>query len=130
MDMVVKLFDKLIKRKSTCYHEELTAENAQKIADAALKAKTEEWGKMAVDYALKMVCSMSESAHYSAYYNLYGSGPLGEATESITLTEKQARAIDNFVTEKLVALGYKVELGHYGPNRTITISWGRKEEKK
>lgn len=85
---------------------------------------------MAVDYALKVVHSMSENAHYSTYYNLYGSGPLGETIEPKVLTEKQARAIDGFVTEKLVALGYKVELSYYGPNRMITISWGRKEEKK
>ena len=130
MKKFIGWFCKTSKGKSTLYPGQLTAENAQKIADAALKAKTAEWGKMAVDYALKMVCSMSESAHYSAYYNLYGSGPLGEAIEPRSLTEKQARAIDDFVTEKLVALGYKVELGYYGPNRMITISWGRKEEKK
>lgn len=125
-----KMFGKPKIGKSTMYPGELTAENAQKIADAALEAKTAEWGKMAVDYALKVVRSMSESAHYSTYYNLYGSGQLGEVIEPRLLTEKQARAIDDFVTEKLVALGYKVELNYYGPNRMITISWGRKEDKK
>ena len=128
--MKIKLFGKTKKCKSTAYPEGLTAENAQKIADAALEAKTVEWGKMAVDYALKVIRSMSENAHYSTYYRLYDSGPLGEAIEPSSLTEKQARAIDDFVTEKLVALGYEVGLSYYGPNRMITISWGRKEEKK
>ena len=107
----------------------LTAENAQKIADAALEAKTAHLGQMAYDFALQSIKEASERAEYSLWYGLYTNGPIASEIRVDELTTTQARKIDDFVQEKLVALGYKVELSYYGPKRMITISW-KKENKK
>ena len=107
----------------------LTAENAQKIADAALEAKTAHLGQMAYDFALQSIKEASERAEYSLWYGLYTNGPIASELRVDELTVTQARKIDDFVQEKLVALGYKVELSYYGPKRMIKISW-KKEDKK
>ena len=107
----------------------LTAENAQKIADAALEAKTTCLGQMAYDFALQSIKEASERAEYSLWYGLYTNGPIASEIRVDELTVTQARKIDDFVQEKLVALGYKVELSYYGPKRMIKISW-KKEDKK
>ena len=107
----------------------LTAKNAQKIADAALEVKTARLGQMAYDFALQSIKEASERAEYSLWYGLYTNGPIASEIRVDELTVTQARKIDDFVQEKLVALGYKVELSYYGPKRMITISW-KKEDKK
>ena len=107
----------------------LTAKNAQKIADAALEVKTVRLGQMAYDFALQSIKEASERAEYSLWYGLYTNGPIASEIRGDELTATQARKIDDFVQEKLVALGYKVELSYYGAKRMITISW-KKEDKK
>ena len=107
----------------------LTAKNAQKIADAALEVKTARLGQMAYDFALQSIKEASERAEYSLWYGLYTNGPIASEIRVDELTVTQARKIDDFVQEKLVALGYKVELSYYGSKRMITISW-KKEDKK
>ena len=128
--MKIKLFGKPKEGKSTAYPEGLTAENAQKIADAALEAKIVHLGQTAYDFALQSIKEASERAEYSLWYGLYTNGPIASELRVDELTETQARKIDNFVQEKLVALGYKVALSYYGAKRMIEISWKRKEEKK
>ena len=127
--MKFKMFGKPKEGKSTAYPEGLTAENAQKIADAALEVKTARLGQMAYDFALQSIKEASERAEYSLWYGLYTNGPIASEIRVDELTATQARKIDDFVQEKLVALGYKVELSYYGPKRMISISWKKKEKK-
>ena len=130
MKRIIGWFVKSAEGKSTFYPGQLTAENAQKIADAALEAKTVHLGQMTYDFALQSIKEASERAEYSLWYGLYTNGPIASELRVDELTVTQARKIDNFVQEKLVALGYKVELSYYGAKRMIKISWERKEEKK
>lgn len=103
--------------------EVLTAKNAQKIADAALEAKTIRLGQMAYDFAIQSIKEASERAEYSLWYGLYTCGPIASELKIDELTTTQARGIDDFVYNKLTELGYRVELSYYGPKRMITISW-------
>ena len=129
MKKFIGWFVKSTEGKSTLYPGQLTAENAQKIADAALEAKTARLGQMAYDFALQSIKEASERAEYSLWYGLYTNGPIASEIRVDELTVTQARGIDDFVQEKLIALGYKVELSYYGPKRMIKISW-KKEDKK
>lgn len=121
--MKFKLFGKPKEGKSTVYPEGLTAENAQKIADAALEVKTIRLGQMAYDFAIQSIKEASERAEYSLWYGLYTCGPIASELKVDELTTTQARSIDDFVYNKLTELGYRVELSYYGPKRMITISW-------
>ena len=125
--MKVKWFSKPKEGKSTVYPEGLTAENAQKIADAALEAKIARLGQMAYESALQFIKEAAERAEYSIYYGLYTCGSIASKLKVNELTTTQARGIDDFVYNKLTELGYYVELSYYGPKRMITISWKRKE---
>ena len=108
----------------------LTAEDAQKISDAALEAKCARWADMTIDYALRSIKALSEDGRYYAYYKLYATGEIAKEIKSGTLTDKMCNKIEEITSNKLTALGYKVELSYYGPNRMIEISWEGKEEKK
>ena len=121
--MKIALWGKGKKSLDEAVEEVLTAKDAQKIADAALEAKTAHLGQMAYDFALQSIKEASERAEYSLWYGLYTNGPIASEIRVDELTTTQARKIDDFVQEKLVALGYKVELSYYGPKRMITISW-------
>lgn len=101
----------------------LTAKDAQKITDAALKEKTARLGQMAYESALRYIAESAERAEYSIRYGLYTSGPIAAEIKGDELTVTQARGIDDFVYNKLTELGYYVELSYYGPKRMITISW-------
>ena len=103
--------------------EVLTAKNAQKIADAALEAKTIRLGQMAYDFAIQSIKEASERAEYSLWYGLYTCGPIASELKVDELTSTQAKGIDDFVYNKLTELGYRVELSYYGPKRMISISW-------
>ena len=101
----------------------LTAENAQKIADAALEAKCLRWAGMTIDYALRCIKVLSEDGRYRAYYKLYATGEIAKEITSDTLTDKMCSKVEEITYNRLTALGYRVELGYYGPNRMIEISW-------
>lgn len=128
--MKFKLFGEPKESKSTAYPEGLTAENAQKIADAALEVKCARWADMTIDYALRSIKVLSEDGRYYAYYKLYATSEIAKEIKSGTLTDKMCNKIEEITSNKLTALGYKVKLSYYGPNRTIEISWEEKEEKK
>ena len=103
--------------------EVLAAEDAQKIADAALEAKTIHLGQMAYDFAIQAIKEASERAEYSIWYGLYTCGPIASKICVDELTATQEKRISDFVQEKLVALGYEVTLSYYGSQRMIRISW-------
>ena len=124
--MKIKLFGKQKEGKSTAYPEGLTAENAKKIADATLEAKCLRWAEMTVDYALRCIKALSEDGRYCAYYHLYCTGEIAKEITPDTLTKKMCDKIEEITLNKLTTLGYRVELGYYGPNRTIEISWEKK----
>ena len=113
--------------KSTFYPGSFTAENAQKLTDAALEAKTTRLGQMAYESALQFIKEAAERAEYSIYYGLYTCGSIASELKVNELTTTQARGIDDFVYNKLTELGYYVELSYYGAKRMIEISWKRKE---
>ena len=108
----------------------LTAENAQKITDAALEARCTRWAEMVTEYALCCIKALSEEGKYRAYYNLYCNGEIAKEITPDTLTQKMCSRIEEITCHRLTVLGYKVVLSYYGPNRMIEISWERKEEKK
>ena len=123
MKKFIGWFTKSAEGKSTFYPGQLTAENAQKIADAALKEKTTRLGQMAYESALHFIAEAAGRAEYSIYYGLYTCGSIASELKIDELTVTQARAIDDFVYNKLTELGYRVELSYSGPKRMITISW-------
>ena len=108
---------------SKAVEEALTAENAQKITDAALERNTARLGQMAYESALQFIREAAERAEYSIYYGFYTCGSIASELRADELTTTQARAIESFVYNKLTELGYYVELSYYGPKRMITISW-------
>ena len=122
--MKIKWFSKLNKGTDTCYPDPLTAENAQKMTDAALEAKIARLGQMIYDSALQFIREAAERAEYSIYYGLYTCGSIGlMLMNADELTSDQTKGIEKFVYNKLTELGYHVELSYYGPKRMITISW-------
>ena len=124
--MKIKWFGKPKNGESTCYPGPLTAENAQKIADAALEAKCLRWAEMTIDYALRCIKVLSEDGRYRAYYNFYLNGEIAKEITPDTLTQKMCDKIEEITFNRLTALGYKVVLSYYGPNRAIEISWENK----
>ena len=103
--------------------EALTADSAHKIADVALEKKTAFLGQMAYETALRFIREAAGRAEYSVYYGLYTCGLIALELRGDELTVTQARAIDDFVYNKLTELGYSVELSYSGPKRMIQISW-------
>ena len=125
MKKFIGWFCKTSKGKSTLYPGQLTKENAQKITDAALEAKTTRWGEMLFNFALEQIKLAAERAEYSTYYSIYTNGPIEKEIDYRYLTRTQTKKIEEILSNKLKELGYYIELSYYGPKRMITISWGR-----
>ena len=125
MKKFIGWFAKPHKGTSTLYPGPFTAENAQKITDAALKAKTAHLGQMAYESALQFIAEAAGRAEYSIYYGLYTCGSIASELKVAELTTTQARRIEGFIYDKLTELGYYVELSYLGAKRMITISWKR-----
>lgn len=126
--MKIKWFGKLKKGKSTVYPGELTAENAQKIADVALLKRCANWANLIIEDALQAIARWSEKGYYSIYYGIYTSGKVASELTYDTMTNKMRSTTEKFIYDKLTSLGYKVEYSIRGPNQMITISWERKKE--
>ena len=101
----------------------LTAQDAQKLTDAALEAKTARLGQMAYESALRFIAEAVERAEYSIRYGFFTCGLIASEIRGDELTVTQAREIESFVYNNLTELGYYVELSYYGPKRMIEISW-------
>ena len=103
--------------------EVLTAESAQKTADAALEAKCTRWANMIVKDAIQAIIRRSEEGYYNIHYNVYNCGKVASELISLDMTSKMRNYTETAIYNKLTSLGYRVEFGYYGPNRTIEISW-------
>ena len=78
----------------------LTAENAQKIADAALEVKTARLGQIVYDFALQSIKEASERAEYSLWYGLYTNGPIASEIRGDELTATQNKKNRRFCSRK------------------------------
>lgn len=123
MKKFIGWFCKTGKGKSTLYPGQLTKENAQKITDAALEAKTIHWGEMLFNFALEQIRLAAERAEYSIYYSIYTNGPIEKEIDYRYLTRTQTQKVEEILYNKLKELGYYIELSYHGPQRMITISW-------
>ena len=125
MKKLIGWFCKTSEGKSTLYPGQLTKENAQKITDAALKAKTTHWGEMLFNFALEQIKLAAERAEYSIYYSIYTNGPIEKEIDYRYLTRTQTQKVEEIFSNKLKELGYYIEFSYHGPQRMITISWKR-----
>lgn len=128
--MKIELFGKPKEGKSTVYPEGLTAENAQKIADAALEVKCDRWIDMITKHALYTIKGFAEEGRYYVKYQMYSTGEIAKEDTS-HWTSKMHNRVSDAVKEKLSALGYAVRTSVCGwYDYYIEISWDRKEETK
>jgi hypothetical protein len=108
----------------------LTAEDAQKISDAALEAKCARWIDMIMKHALYTIKGFADEGRYYVKYKMYTTGEIvNENTQG--WTSKMHNKVSDTVKERLSALGYTVGISMCGwHDYYIEISWDRKEEKK
>ena len=108
----------------------LTAEDAQKISDAALEAKCARWIDMVMKHALYTIKGFADEGRYYVKYKMYSTGEIvNENTQG--WTSKMHNKVSDTVKERLSALGYTVCISMCGwHDYYIEISWDRKEEKK
>ena len=125
--MKIELFGKPKEGRSTAYPEGLTAENAQKISDAALEVKCARWIDMVMKHALYTIKGFAEEGRYYVKYQMYSTGEIAkEDTRGWTST--MHNKVSETVKEKLSALGYAVRISICGwHDYYIEISWERKE---
>ena len=108
----------------------LTAEDAQKISDAALEAKCARWIDMITKHALYTIKGFAEEGRYYVKYQMYSTGEIAKE-DTQGWTSKMHNRVSDTVKERLVALGYTVRLSICGwHDYYIEISWERKEESK
>ena len=108
----------------------LTAEDAQKISDAALEAKCARWIDMITKHALYTIKGFAEEGRYYVKYQMYSTGEIAKE-DTQGWTSKMHNRVSDTVKERLTALGYTVRLSICGwHDYYIEISWERKEESK
>ena len=128
--MKIKCFGEPSKGTSTCYPGPLTAENAQKISDAALEVKCARWIDVITKHALDTIKGFAEEGRYYVKYQMYSTGEIAKE-DTQHWTSKMHNRVSDTVKERLSALGYAVHISMCGwHNYYIEISWDRKEEKK
>ena len=108
---------------------ELTAAEAQKIADVALAKKCENYANIIVETALETIGALSLEGRYSAYYDVYARGNIVKEKPYNSMTSEMYKTTEAKVIDRLGKLGYTVEFSYHGRARMIEISW-KKEDKK
>ena len=107
----------------------LTAENAQKISDAALEVKCARWIDMVMKHALYTIKGFAEEGRYYVKYQMYSTGEIAKE-DTKGWTSKMHNKVSDTVKERLSALGYAVRISICGwHDYYIEISWEKKEEK-
>ena len=105
----------------------LTAEDAQKISDAALEAKCARWIDMIMKHALYTIKGFAEEGRYYVKYQMYSTGEIAKE-DTQGWTSKMHNKVSETVKERLTALGYIVRISICGwHDYYIEISWERKE---
>lgn len=108
----------------------LTAEDAQKISDAALEVKCARWIDMIMKHALYTIKGFAEEGRYYVKYQMYSTGEIAKE-DTRGWTNKMHGKVSAVVEERLSALGYTVRISMCGwHDYYIEISWDRKEEEK
>ena len=108
----------------------LTAEDAQKISDAALEVKCARWIDMIMKHALYTIKGFAEEGRYYVKYQMYSTGEIAKE-DTKGWTSKMHNKVSDTVKERLSALGYAVRISICGwHDYYIEISWDRKEETK
>ena len=105
----------------------LTAEDAQKISNAALEARCARWIDMITKHALDTIKGCAEEGRYYVKYKIYSAGEIAkENTQS--WTSKMHNRVSDAVKERLSKLGYAVHISMCGwHDYYIEISWDRTE---
>ena len=108
----------------------LTAEDAQKISDAAIEEKCTRWIDMITKHALYTIKGFAQEGRYYVKYKMYSTGEIAKEDTS-HWTSKMHNRVSDAVKEKLSELGYAVRTSVCGwYDYYIEISWERKEEQK
>ena len=105
--------------------EVLTAEDAQKISDAALEARCARWIDMITKHALDTIKGFAEEGRYYVKYKMYSTGEIAKEDTKGWTSKMHNRVVDT-VKERLSELGYTVRTSICGwYDYYIEISWDR-----